>query len=83
MADSFEISIVYKGVEKKLTGYLLVYGYSHQLKMVVDEIEIYFEPDEEGVYRVIKMPWQKQKEFEKIDRGLLYAIQQKIIEALR
>jgi hypothetical protein len=83
MADSFEISIEYRGEEKTLTGYLLLYGYSHQIKMVVDEMEIYFEPDEEGIYRVLKMPWQKQKDFEKMDRALLYAIQQKIIEVLK
>ena len=83
MAEEFEIDIDYRGEEKKLRGSLLLYGYSHQIKIQLDDMEIYFEPDEEGIYRVLKMPWQKEKDFERIDRGLLYAIQQKITEVLR
>jgi hypothetical protein len=44
----------------------------------VDGLEIFFAPNEEGSYRAVKMPWQEKKQFEKVDRNLLQAIQEKI-----
>jgi len=45
---------------------------------MIAETEVFFEPDEEGHYRSVKMPWQEEKQIEKIDRDLLREIGQKI-----
>ena len=83
MSDSFQIIIEYKGCEKTFDADLLIQGYSYKIKVIVDEKDIYFEPDNEGSYRVISMPWQNEKDFEKLDHALLFAIRQKIEEILR
>ena len=80
MEELFTINVQFKGEEKTFTGKLLLQGYSHKIRILVDETEIFFEPDEEGNYRVIKMPWQQQAALEKIDRELIYEIQQTIHE---
>jgi hypothetical protein len=78
MAQRFSLPIDYNGEQKELPAQLLVTGYTHRFVVTVDELEIFFEPDEEGCYRAIKMPGQEQVPFERIDKGLLSAIQQKI-----
>jgi len=83
MTDSFVLSIIYKGEEKDYTGYLLLQGHSHKFKVMVGELEVFFELDEEGSYRAVLMPWQEEKDLKKIDRQLLSLLQQKIEEILR
>lgn len=46
-------------------------------------MEVYFEPDEEGSLRVVKMPEQDEKKLEKIDKGLLQELKEKIEEVVR
>ncbi len=83
MTDPFELSIIYKGEEKIYTGYLLLQGHSHKFKVMIEEQEVFFEPDEEGSYRAVLMPWQEEKDLRKIDKQLLSLLQQKIEEILR
>ncbi len=83
MNDTYQIIVQYRGEEKIFHADLLPYGYSYQIKVIINDQQIYFEPDDEGSYRVISMPWQKEKDFEKMDHALLYAIQQKIEEILK
>lgn len=83
MSDTFQLIVQYEGEEKAFAADLLPYGYSYQIKVLINGQEIYFEPDDEGSYRVISMPWQKEKDFEKMDHTLLYTIQQKIVEILK
>ena len=83
MSDSFQIIVQHKDEEKAFEAELLLYGYSYQIKVRVNDLDIYFEPDDAGSYRVIRMPWQKEKDFEKIDRTLLYVIQQQLEEILK
>ena len=83
MSDPFQIIVQHKDEEITFDAELLLYGFSYQLKVRINEQDIYFEPDDEGSYRVIRMPWQKEKDFEKIDRTLLYLIQQQLEEILK
>ena len=83
MEEIFTIDVPYKGTQKSFTGQLVLQGYSHKIKILVEKTELFFEPDEEGNYRLIKMPWQEQNELEKIDRELISEIQQTIHEILR
>ena len=78
MTDPFTLTINYKGEERDFTAQLLLQGYTHKFKVLIDQLEVFFEPDEEGIYRAIKMPWQTEKDLEKIDKHLLKEIQQKI-----
>ena len=78
MTDEFNLIIEYSGEVKEFPANLLLQGYTHKFKVLVDGLEIFFEPDEEGSYRAVKMPWQDEKQLEKMDRSLLRAIQEKI-----
>jgi len=78
MTEPFILSVNHNSQELEFTAQLLLQGYTHKFKVLIDQAEVFFEPDEEGHYRAVKMPWQDQRDLEKIDRGLLSAIQQKI-----
>jgi len=78
MTDEFDLIIDYKSEHKIFPAILLLQGYTHKFKVMINDREVFFEPDEEGLYRAVKMPWQSEKELEKIDRNLLKAIQEKI-----
>jgi hypothetical protein len=78
MTDPFILSVHHNNQEWEFTAELLLQGYSHKFKVMIGQHEVFFEPDEEGHYRAVKMPWQDQQDLGKIDRSLLSAIQQKI-----
>lgn len=78
MTDEFTLTIHYKGEDLHFQARLILQGYSHKFQVMVDEKEIFFEPDEEGHYRAVKMPLQEEAAFAKIDREILSSIQQKI-----
>ena len=78
MTDPFILTVNYKGQEMPLTAQLVLQGYSHRFKILVAGTDLYFEPDEEGFYRAIKMPGQPEGALHAIDRGLLEVIQQKL-----
>jgi hypothetical protein len=78
MTDQFDLIIDYRGEQKHFPANLLLQGYTHKFKVIIDAKEVFFEPDEEGSYRAVIMPGQDEKEFGKIDRKLLRAVQEKI-----
>jgi len=83
MTEEFLLSILYKGQEQHFPAKLLLQGYTHKFQVTLPETDVFFEPDEEGQYRVIKMPGQEEKDLSKIDKVLLAEIQKKIEEILR
>ena len=78
MKEEFIITILYKGQPMEMTGQLLLQGFTHKFKVKLEDKELFFEPDEEGHYRAVKMPWQEEKKFSMLDKNLLSAIQQQI-----
>jgi hypothetical protein len=78
MTDDFILEVNYLGVDQQYTGNLLLQGYTHKIRVLINETEVFFEPDEEGRYRVVKMPWQDEKQLTKIDKALIGIIRQKI-----
>jgi hypothetical protein len=78
MTDEFDLIIDYKGEQKHFPSRLQLQGYTHKFKVMIENTEVFFEPDEEGTYRALGMPWQDEKELQKIDQNLLRAIQEKI-----
>jgi hypothetical protein len=78
MTDEFILQVIYKEEERNLAVQLLLQGYTHKFKVMVDQMEVFFEPDEEGYYRAVKMSWQNEQDFLKIDKNMLQAIQKKL-----
>jgi len=67
MIDQFELEVVCNGMQKEFHAELLLQGYTHKFKVIIDNKEVFFEPDEEGSYRAVVMPGQDEREFQKID----------------
>jgi hypothetical protein len=78
MTDEFDLIIDYRGEQKHFPARLLLQGYTHKFKVIIDNKEVSLERDEEGSYRALLRPRQDEIEFGKIDRNLLRAIQEKI-----
>lgn len=53
MDEPFELPVTYKGEDLLLPAQLLNYGYTHKFKVMVNEQDVLFEPDEERVYRAL------------------------------
>lgn len=82
MTDSFTLTINYKGEERGYSARLLLQGYTFRICIHIDEVDVYFERDEEDSFRVVKMPSQDEKKLEKIDKALLLILKEKIEEVL-
>jgi len=82
MTDPFILTVNYKGHDSDYPAQLLLLGYTHKFKVQVNETEVYFEPDEEGQYRVVQAPGQETAAMAAIDHVLLGLLQQKIAEIL-
>jgi hypothetical protein len=80
MSDEFTLSIFYNGEHEDYHTSLLLQGYSYKICVTIDEMKVYFEPDEEGSYRVIKMPGQDENQLEKVNKVLLQELREKIEE---
>ena len=78
MNNDFDLVINHNGEQLNFPAILLLQGYTHKFKVIVESKEVFFEPDEEGYYRAVCMPWQNEKELQQIDKNLLKAIQEKI-----
>jgi hypothetical protein len=82
MTDPFILTVNHKGHDSDYPAQLLLLGYTHKFKVQVNETEVYFEPDEEGLYRVVQMPGQDLSSLAAIDPHLLELLQQKLVEIL-
>jgi hypothetical protein len=83
MTGEFILEIIYRQQEYRFPADLIQRGYTHQFRVALPDTDVFFEPDEEGSYRAIRMPGQEEKAFSKIERGLLEAVGQKIEESIR
>ncbi|CAN5395600.1 hypothetical protein BH10BAC2_BH10BAC2_46360 [soil metagenome] len=82
MTEEFILSVQHTGQEYELKANMISWGYSHKFLVIINNTEVYFEPDEEGSYRAIMMPGQDEKVLEKIDRGLIHPVQESIEKLL-
>jgi hypothetical protein len=53
MTEKFVLTARYKNLDRDFDAELRLYGYTHKIAIVIDEIEILFEPDEERNYRAV------------------------------
>ena len=82
MTDEFILSVQHNGTEHELKANMIPWGYSYKFRVIIDETDVFFEPDEEGSYRAVTMPGQDEKALQKIDKGLMQAIQESIVSIL-
>ena len=61
MTDEFDLIIDYRGEQKHFPANLMLQGYTHKFKVIIDNKEVFFEPDEEGSYRAVLMPVKMKK----------------------
>ena len=83
MDDYFTLSVTYKNEEKEYQARLLQQGYSYKIIVLIDELEVYFEPDEERNLRVVTMPGQDEKSLNSMDKNLLSIVKERIEEIIK
>lgn len=74
MEESFIITVAHKGRELRFETQLLLTGYTHKFKVIVNGREVFFEPDEEGAYRAVLPPTDDEKNNKATDIELLQDI---------
>ena len=80
MDEPFDLPVAYKGQELLLPAQLIQQGYTHKFQVLVKDVEVYYEPDEEGNYRALVDPETLPKHLEP---ELLQAVSQAIEAILR
>lgn len=53
MADTFDLVVMYKGVEHLFPAELRPFGFTYKIWVKVGEAELLFEPDEERNFRAL------------------------------
>ena len=53
MDEPFSITVVYRDNEYTFDGYLVTVGYTHRFCVILNGLEVTYEPDEERNYRAI------------------------------
>jgi len=74
---------MYKGQHREYPARLVQLGYSYRIIVSIDDVEVYFEPDEERNFRIVAADGQDEKKLEKLDRQLLVALNEKLEEMLK
>jgi len=81
MEDIFEIDVEYKGEITEFEGRLVLSGYEHKIEIFIEDISVFFEPDEERNYRAIVSLDQMSNK--NLTPGLLQAIANKLESLLK
>ena len=81
MTEPILITVPYKDTEKQFEIELEVTGYTHRIKVVINEVVVFFEPDEEKQYRAV-VPYEYLQSGKILDTGLLQAIAETISKEL-
>lgn len=74
MEESFTLTVAHKGRELHFETQLLLTGYTHKFKVIVNSREVFFEPDEEGAYRAVLPPTDDDRNNKAADIELLQDI---------
>lgn len=82
MTDEFSLTANYKETSREYKAHLLLQGYSYKIVVHVDDVDVYFERDEEQNFRVVTMPGQDVATLEKIDKQLLQALAEELTHIL-
>ena len=76
MAESFTVTVAWKNQDHSFEAELRMFGYTYKIAVMVDGVEVIFEPDEERNFRAMVPP---DLEIRKIPAaGLLEAIAEEL-----
>ena len=81
MEEEFVFTVFYNNQEVELKATLQLFGYTHKIAVMVNDIPVLFEPDEERNYRAI-LPFGEANE-KKTDTVFLQAIASKLEELFK
>jgi hypothetical protein len=81
MPESFELPVTYKGEEILFPAELWATGFSYKIKITIEGMDIFFEPDEEKNYRATITDADRDKA-SRIKKDLLQAISETLKELL-
>ena len=82
MNEPFLLIVSYKNQECSYEAKLLLQGFTYRIQVVIGATEVYFEPDETGGYRAVRMPGQNKEDLDKIDGVLLGLLAAKLEEIM-
>ena len=74
MPEQFTLPVMYKDKEYDFTVTIIRLLYTFQLQIEVNNQKLFFELDEGGDYRLVKMPWQNENDIKRLDAMLIQAI---------
>ena len=80
MSDILELPVHYQNEELVFGMEMINRGYTHHFKIIVNGLEYFFEPDEEGTYRAISEDYIKHASG---DTELLKVIGETLRELMR
>ncbi len=81
MSEPIFITVPYQRGEKQFEIELEVTGYTYRIKVMVNEVTVFFERDEERQYRAI-VPYENVDAGKKLDPVLLQAIAETLEKVL-
>lgn len=81
MEDAFQLSVYYNNQPLEFETVFQRWGYTHRFRVLVNEVPVFFEPDEEGGYRAVVTD-VPETERRKLDPFLLKCIAETIRESL-
>ena len=81
MTESLILPLNVGGKQMSLEAKLQVFGYSYRFLILVEDIEVIFERDEEGHFRAMVGPEDRQKSARRLEPSLLQGIAE-ALEAL-
>ena len=79
MPGTFDLPVHYQGEDLFLKAELLPTGYTHKIKVTVENMAIFFEPDEERNYRALAEHADGDK-IGQLDKKLLQAISETLYD---
>ena len=79
MPESFELPVIFLGKEILFPAELFATGFSYKIKVMVDGIGVFFEPDEEKNYRAT-IDHADQDKANQLNKSLLQAISETLHE---
>ena len=82
MEDPFIIDVDYQGEELEFEGQLHISGYLHKIEIIVNDISVFFEPDEERNYRAL-VSMEQISNHKVLSVGLLQAIAHRLDSLLK
>ena len=79
MNEPFDLPLIFLGEEMQVPAEFQPFGYTYRIKITIQGITLFFEPDEEKNYRAVLMPGE-QENSKNLPKELLETISQKLQE---